>query len=361
LETKEQVLIVGAGIFGLTAAIVLGEAGFKVTVVEKEQDIMLGATLVNQNRIHLGYHYPRSKATCLESLAGLQTFREFYGAAIHNGFKKYYAIAKQGSHLDASQFHAFCDGLGLSLQEAWPDKNLLDHDMVEACWLTDEPVFDYYMLKQLVTYRLSNNRNITVLRNVQPSGVSENAAGQKQVLLSDKTVITCDTIVNATYAGISETAHVFGKAPIAAKYQLCLMPILTAAQPPEESFGVTVMDGPFCSLMPRGLSKEQFILYHVKHSVIETHVGERNIEWSAIKGFPELDIIEQSKAFFPVLNKMKIADSWITTRIVLPQQEVDDARPTFAIDHGDRIYSLFSGKLTTCVSAAKDLLLKISQ
>lgn len=360
METKQEVLIIGAGVFGLTAAIVLGEAGFKVTVIEKEQDIMLGASLVNQNRIHFGYHYPRSKATCLESLAGLQTFKEFYGGAIHSGFQKYYAIAKQDSHLDASQFHAFCTDLGLSLKEAWPGKDVLDHDRVEACWLTDEPVFDYNLLKQQVTYRIAKNRNITILRNVQPLGIIENAAGQKQVQLSDKSIITCDTIVNATYAGISETAQLLGKAPIAAKYQLCLMPILAAAQPPATSFGVTIMDGPFCSLMPRGTSKEQFILYHVRHSVIETHVGNRNIDWSSIIGFPELDIIEQSKLFFPILDSMKICDSWITTRIVLPQQEVDDARPTFAIDHGDRIYSLFSGKLTTCVSAAKDLLSKIS-
>ncbi|MDO9157394.1 MAG: hypothetical protein Q7U17_10995 [Sediminibacterium sp.] len=123
-----------------------------------------------------------------------------------------------------------------------------------------------------------------------------------------------------------------------------------------DSFGITIMDGPFCSLMPKGISPDQFILYHVKHSVLETHVGDKNIPWMPIKGFPDLDIIEQSKQFFPILNHMELIDSWITTRIVLPQQEIDDARPTLTIQHGNGIYSLFSGKLTTCVAAAKDLL-----
>lgn len=357
LETKQHVLIIGGGIFGLTAAIVLGESGFRVTLIEKEEDIMLGASLVNQNRIHFGYHYPRSKDTCLESLEGLQTFRDFYGGAIHQGFKKYYAIAKEGSHVSAEQFHTFCNNLGLSLEEAYPEERIMHRDMVEACWLTDEPIFDYHILKQQVIYRTSKNGNILVLRNAKP--VSMKLIGdQKEVRLSDGTVITCDTIVNATYAGISETAVLLGMAPIPAKYQLCLLPILQLSEP-IASFGVTIMDGPFCSLMPKGVSTDQFILYHVKHSVIETHVGDRNVEWSSIVGFPDFTIIQRSKEFFPVLDTMKICDTWITTRIVLPMQEIDDARPTLTIDHGDGVYSLFSGKLTTCVSAAKDLLKRL--
>lgn len=318
---------------------------------------MLGASLVNQNRIHFGYHYPRSKETCLESLEGLQTFREFYNGSIHSGFKKYYAIAKEGSYLGAEKFHSFCMDLGLSLQEAYPAEGIMNHNLVEACWLTDEPIFDYGILKQLIIYRVAKNKNITVIRNVRPVSMKQHDK-QKEVKLSSGALIRCDTIVNATYAGISETAHLLGLEPIPAKYQLCIMPILQTSRS-VGSFGVTIMDGPFCSLMPKGISPDQFILYHVKHSIIETHVGDRNVEWSPIVGFPDLEIIEYSKNFFPILEKMNICDSWITTRIVLPMQEIDDARPTLTIDHGNRIFSLFSGKLTTCVSAAKSLLVRL--
>lgn len=359
METKVHVLIIGAGIFGLTAAIVLGEAGIRVTVIEKEEDVMLGASLVNQNRIHFGYHYPRSQATSLESLQGLQSFKEYYGRSMHSGFKKYYAIAKKDSHLNAVQFQAFCKELNLSHEEAYPEKGIMNRDMVEACWLTNEPIFDYNILKQEVIYRVTKIKNISVIRNVKPVSIRENSRKEKRVTLSSGSEIVCDTIVNATYAGISETACMLGKDPIAAKYQLCLLPVLTLSDT-VSPFGVTIMDGPFCSLMPRGVSKDQFILYHVKHSVIETHVGDRNVEWSPIEGFPDLDIIERSKIFFPILDKMKICDSWITTRIVLPRQEIDDARPTLILDHGDNIFSLFSGKLTTCVYAAKELLSRVT-
>lgn len=358
METKEHILIIGGGVFGLTAAIVLGEAGMRVTLVEKEEDIMLGASMVNQNRIHYGYHYPRSKATCLESLEGLHSFKEYYGASIHDGFQKYYAVAKEGSHIDANAFYNFCTDLELPLTEAYPDENILNRSLVEACWLTTEPIFDYYTLKQLVIYRIAANKNITILRNVRPLAIRQTASHQKEIVLSNNSTLVCDTIVNATYAGLSETAHLLGKRSIPAKYQLCLMPILKSPKQ-RPDFGITIMDGPFCSLMPKGTSADQFILYHVKHSVIQTHVGDLNIEWSPIVDFPDLAIIDHSKNFFPVLDTMQLCDTWITTRIILPQQEIDDARPTLTLDHENRIFSLFSGKLTTCVSAATDLLEKI--
>lgn len=354
LGTKQEVLIIGGGIFGLTAAIVLGEAGIKITVVEKEEDIMLGATLVNQNRIHFGYHYPRSKETCLESLEGLESFKEFYHEAIYSEFKKYYAIAKDGSHINADQFHSFCMNLGLHLEEAYPEKGVLRHEMVEQCWLTYEPIFDYHILKQQVIYRIAKNKNIHVIRNVKPISI-QHTLSKKIVKLSSGDTLQCDSIVNATYAHISEIAQLLGCDPIPAKYQLCLLPILQTSKQ-LNSFGLTIMDGPFCSIMPKGMSPNQFILYHVKHSVLETHVGNKNTPWLPINGFPDLDIIEQSKLFFPVLDYMKMCDSWITTRIILPNQEINDARPTLTINHGGQIFSLFSGKLTTCVSAAKDLL-----
>jgi len=358
LETKKQVLIIGGGIFGLTAAIVLGEAGLQVTVIEKQKDVMLGASLVNQNRIHFGYHYPRSKATCLESMEGLQTFKEYFGESIHTDFTKYYAIAKNGSHLNASEFYQFCTNLNLSVKEAYPGKELLNRELVEACWITNEPIFDYNKLKQIAIYRIANCKNISVLRNVKPVSIKQTSKQQKKIELSDGTVVVCNTVVNATYAGISEISMLMGQKSIPAKYQLCLMPILEITKP-IKPFGITIMDGQFCSLMPKGTSKNQFILYHVKHSVLQIHTGDQKIEWAPIVDFPELEIIEQSKKFFPILNQMKLCDSWLTTRIVLPEQEVDDARPSLILEHENRIYSLFSGKLTTCVSVARDLLIKL--
>lgn len=359
MDTKKHVLIIGGGIFGLTTAIVLGENGVKVTLVERQKDIMQGATLVNQNRVHYGYHYPRSKNTVEEALAGLSSFKEFYGDSIYDKFDKYYAIAKRGSHLNAEEFHSFCQKLNLPLEEAYPPSGVLDRSMVEACWLTPEPIFDFHKLKQIVIYRIAKNKNIRVIRNTQPLNIN-NFKGEKEVILTNGYKVRCDAIISATYAGIADLVDLFGTDKVKAKFQLCVMPILEMENPPQP-FGVTVMDGPFCSLMPKGFNKGEFILYHVTHSVVQEHIGYHSVDWSPIDGFVELDIMELSKSFYPILDKMKLRDSWITTRVVLPEQEMDDARPTLLLDHGKDIHSIFSGKLTTCVDVAREALNKLQE
>jgi hypothetical protein len=353
LEIDKHVLIVGGGIFGITAAIVLGESGYKVTVIEKRNDVMQEASLVNQNRIHYGYHYPRSRATCEESLTGLNSFREFYGTAINTSFKKYYAIAKQDSHVTAKQFYDFASSLDLPLEEAWPEKNLLNRHLLENCWLTPEPIFDYDTLKQIALYRLVKCKNIQILRNASPVSIKE-ANQNKEVTLANGLKINCDFIINATYSGLSDVLNKFGREEIKAKYQLCIMPILEMKNPPAP-FGITIMDGPFCSLMPKGFEKGKFILYHVVHSVIQQHVGKKSMDWDPIDGKLEMEIMEKSKQYYPVIENMKLIDTWITTRMVLPEQEIDDARPTLIMNNGGNIYSVFSGKLTTCVDAARQI------
>ncbi len=357
MDTKKHVLIIGGGIFGLTAAIVLGENGVKVTLVEKQKDIMQGASLVNQNRVHYGYHYPRSKNTVEEALTGLSSFKEFYGNSIYDQFDKYYAIANRGSHLNAEEFYSFCQKLNLPLEEAYPPSGVLNRSMVEACWLTPEPIFDFNKLKQIVIYRIAKNKNIRVVRNSQPLSIN-NLKEEKEVILTNGYKVRCHAIISATYAGIADLVDLFGTDNVKAKFQLCVMPILEMDNPPAP-FGVTVMDGPFCSLMPKGFSKGEFILYHVTHSVVQAHIGYHSVDWSPIDGFVELDIMELSKGFFPLLDEMRLRDSWITTRVVLPEQEMDDARPTLLLDHGKSIYSIFSGKLTTCVDVAREAMVKL--
>ena len=90
----KNVLIIGAGLFGCCADIELAEAGFAVTLIEKEQDIMNGASKHNHNRIHFGFHYPRSTETARQSLDGLVLFLMRFKDSIISGFPNYYFIEK---------------------------------------------------------------------------------------------------------------------------------------------------------------------------------------------------------------------------------------------------------------------------
>ena len=53
-----KVIVIGAGIFGVTASLTLSKNGYDVTLVECESDIMSKASKCNHNRLHFGFHYP---------------------------------------------------------------------------------------------------------------------------------------------------------------------------------------------------------------------------------------------------------------------------------------------------------------
>jgi len=50
-----------------------------------------------------------------------------------------------------------------------------------------------------------------------------------------------------------------------------------------------------------------------------------------------------------------------TIRTVLSNRNHDDARPTLVSHEEDNVWSLFSGKIDTCVDASKELIRKINE
>ena len=59
----KKIAIIGAGWFGCYIGYDLIKSGYEVKIFEKEKEIFSGASGYNQNRLHLGFHYPRSYRT----------------------------------------------------------------------------------------------------------------------------------------------------------------------------------------------------------------------------------------------------------------------------------------------------------
>ena len=62
---KYDKIIIGAGFYGLYAALFCGKTGQSVLVLECDSQPFRRATYINQARVHQGYHYPRSIATAM--------------------------------------------------------------------------------------------------------------------------------------------------------------------------------------------------------------------------------------------------------------------------------------------------------
>ena len=66
--------------------------------------------------------------------------------------------------------------------------------------------------------------------------------------------------------------------------------------------------------------------------------------------------IETGKIYFgEEFAQLEHIGSMYTVRAVLKDRDHDDARPTLVNHEEDNVYSIFSGKIDTCVSASNEL------
>jgi hypothetical protein len=122
------------------------------------------------------------------------------------------------------------------------------------------------------------------------------------------------------------------------------------------------MDGPFFGILPFGFS-EDYMLYDVELSVLERSFGkipefENGVSYydkDANKQARFKAYIEKAKEYMLEMKNCKYLYSAYETRMVLPNRDNDDARPTEIVYNGDGFWSVFSGKVTAAIPASEKL------
>lgn len=347
-----KVLVIGGGIFGCSVALELAkDKSFHIDLIEKDKDILTGASLSNHNRLHLGYHYLRSSSTAKQSIEGLLSFMFNYGDAALYQFPNYYAIAKKGSHTSTEQFVDFCDQVGIGYDEEFPDAGFLNSESVDSCFRVPEPIFDHSILKSIIQKRLIESKNIKVKLQTECAHLQK---------INDQFIATLngsnyeyDVVINVTYSNINKINSFLGLKQYQLRYEQVFIPYFLY---PSNPIGLTVMDGEFASIMPKGSNKNEFLLYHVNHSVIQAENSvEKKIRELDISKNHLKEIYQKSAYFYPFLDGVKHFGFWQTIRAV--HENKDDARVTelFTYEDMDNYFTVFSGKIPTCMRVALHL------
>jgi hypothetical protein len=133
---------------------------------------------------------------------------------------------------------------------------------------------------------------------------------------------------------------------------------------------VVVMDGPFMCLDP--YKDGYHVLGHVEHAIHSTNVGDypmvlnkHIVEYlnNGVVHNPHVTkinkFIEAGMEFFEDFDKLEHIGSMFTIRTVLAHREHDDARPTIVTQEAHNVYTIFSGKIGTCVEAANELVRRL--
>ena len=359
LGRKPRVAVIGGGIFGATCAAELGSF-CEVMLIERHRDLLGEASTLNQWRYHHGFHYPRSTETIREIQECRHEFESVYGCAIVEGFPSYYATARTARVITADRYLQICESMGLVFIAAPPPDQILDLKQVNLCLRTGEGVFDATILRSIVDNRLRQTPDIEVALEHEVMGGELLPDGRKRLIMSSKGGIVhqdFDYLVNATYANRNLLADIFGFPRKPLRFDLLELLILEIPLP---RMSVTVLDGPFTSLVSMG-KENLFTLSHIQHSVLATETPLDGLPpiW-AEKPSNRANMIRHASQYLPILRDALYVGSRYGTRTVHALPEDVDGRPTVVVEHGFGCWSVLGGKVNTSVSNARQIASQIA-
>jgi glycine/D-amino acid oxidase-like deaminating enzyme len=357
-------IIVGAGLYGLYSALFCAKQNDKVIVLEADEGPFQRATYINQARVHMGYHYPRSISTALKSKKYFDRFVQDFDFCILKEFDQIYATSAKHSWTNESQFRKFCRNADIRCDELAVNRYFKE-GMCDGAFLTTEYTYDAHILRDYYVSELAKHTNVEIVYGVNITRITKGEDCYE--VEYDSKNICAPFVLNATYSGVNYIQKLAGLEPFRIKYELCEI-ILCSVSDNFRDIGFTVMDGPFFSIMPFGKTG-----YHSLTSVSFTpHITS----YDSVPRFPCQEKAgnlclehrlgncdscefkpESAWAYMSSIAKkylkeeytFKYEKSLFSMKPILMASEIDDSRPTVIRIHSERptFVSVLSGKINT--------------
>lgn len=361
----KRALVIGGGFFGCNVACLLSDKGYQVTLVEAGEKLMTRASYHNQARVHNGYHYPRSVLTALRSRINLPRFVADYSACVDSSFDKYYAISAIHSKVNAAQFRRFCNTIDAEITEAPKEiADLFDRRLVEKVFKVKEYAFDAVILRMLMEQALAQG-GVDVLLGTKCADLHDQSHGRILATLvagSTGFEFEADLVFNCTYSGINTLLKASKLAPIPVfKHEFTEMALLDLPEP-LRSIGVTVMCGPFFSMMPFP-ARKLHSFSHVRYTPHcqwrddnQTHCNDEIWETYSRQSRYET-MLRDAARYLPLLKEAHYVDSLWEIKTILLQSEVDDSRPILFHRHPQlsNLYCVMGGKIDNIYDLSQEL------
>ena len=365
MKEKADKIIIGAGLYGLYAALHCGKKKEKIVVLECDHEPFGRATYINQARVHQGYHYPRSISTAMKSAGYFERFNRDFEFCINRQFEKIYATSAEYSWTNGAQFQKFCEAAHIPCREVRPEE-YFKKGMCDGAFITKEYTYDAMLLKQYYLDKLAELANVKLLFDREIIRIDKTSDSYVCTVSSGEEY-EAPYILNAAYAGTNQIMELCGFEKFKIKYELCEI-ILCDTNEKLAGCGITVMDGPFFSIMPFGktglhsLTSVTFTPHTTCYQELPVFAcqersggkcsGQRLYNCNLCDAKPE--------SAFPYMEKLArkyLRDDYEFThksslfsmKPILTSSEIDDSRPTVIRTYTNKptFISVLSGKINT--------------
>ncbi len=354
-------IVVGGGFYGTRLALALRTHGRSVLLLEREPRLLARASLINQARVHGGYHYPRSILTSLRSRHNYARFRDEYRDCVFDAFTHYYAIARGPSKITAAQFVEFCRRIGAPVAAAPAEIiRLFDDSRIEGVFEVEECAFDATKLRQRLVRELAS-AGVDVRTSAEVTTVLQEGATTRVAWAGGHA--TAPLVLNCAYAALNTILVGANAPPIPMKRELTEMALV---EPPPELRGaaVTVMDGPFFSLMPYPARAPLYTLSHVRytpHGAWHDQPGTPIVDGAAILSQPRESrfphMVRDAARYLPAIAGARYVESVWEIKALMPRSEQDDSRPILFRQCAAQpaVYSVLGAKIDSVYDVEEQL------
>ena len=363
--TNYDKIIIGAGLYGLYAALFCAERGQNVMVLECDSSAFGRATYINQARVHQGYHYPRSISTAMKSAGYFERFNRDYSFCINKEFEQIYATSSEFSWTNGRQFRDFCNDAGIPCEELHPG-NYFKEGMCDGAFRTREYTYDAMILKDYFLTELKRFTNcVRIEYGVEIQDIEKQH--DAYIINTKKGEYRSCFVLNATYAGANQILDMVGYEKLGIKYELCEI-ILCDVNDKLKEVGLTVMDGPFFSIMPFGrtgmhsLTSVTFTPHTTSYDALPTfRCQEKSGGFCTKRRLGNCNICPvKPQTAFPYMANLarkylldeygfEYKESLFSMKPILRSSEVDDSRPTVIRQYSENptFIGVLSGKINT--------------
>lgn len=335
-----KIVIIGAGIHGCFLASYLSKYNFKIYLLDKNNSICKGTSASTHNRANRGYHYPRSQLTMLECMQSYDFFKKNYRNFLEE-IDSYYCIEKT-SKVNFKKYQDIFKKSKLYYKKI--NKNtFIKPNLIEGIIKAQEGCFNHYKIIKFLSKQLNRN-NIHKKFNFELKDVQLDDSNivfkskNKKLKLNN---LSC--IVNTTYDNSNAILKLFNiKSFKKYLYQNTEIPVVFS----KKKFpGITVMDGPYATIMPYAGKKNHYLLYDVENSIINvSKINKINKKKNNITNYKK--IILKLKKYINFVDEFKYKHSLYGSRPIPVNSKGDDRSTKIQINKINdlKIFSVFEGK-----------------
>lgn len=324
-----NIIIIGAGWYGCYASLLLQDK-YNIILIEKNEDIFNNSSYYNQNRLHLGFHYPRSYNTRKLCLEGYKLFKSKFGFLSSKIDKNYYLISNN-SIIDYNTYNSIYKYENYNYKEIENNYfNNIDKKLIEV----DEEIINSEKTKKY----FKENLKCKILFNTLVKKIEYN--NKINIILNTNEILKCDLVIDCSLnsLNLSKKKYVYEKT-LSLMYKKKL----------ELNFNaITIMDGKFISLYPRFIDDNIYTLTDVEFTpLLKSNNIDDIINFTIdedIINDRKNKIIEKTKYYYPNFeNDFEYSGYFLANKTKLISN--NDTRECNIENIDDKIITINCGKI----------------